>query len=300
MADGQFWPPIQGNAWANLGAEQSNAEGDPVSRPEDREPAGRAEGEAGRRDPEGTSPEVTRRVSSILDAVEREAESIRERAKQDARRYTEYSRRRADGLVAERQRLIAALSDQLVARAERVLKGLDDVEPVRAAFERLVNSLGEMAERLDREAGDYSEFVPPTFEGSRPDPAPTPPSPGSAWPPGPPGPGAPQPSDPTPPPASGKPWPPGPESPPPRPEQDAGTPGAAPDRPTGLAAQDWRSLERAQVVAIQMAAEGSTRGEVEVHLRHSLGVADPRTVLDEVFGAGSAADAHVPWARPAR
>jgi hypothetical protein len=272
MGDGRFRPPIQGNAWANLGAEQSSAEGEPVSRPEDREPAGRAQDEAGRRGPEGIPLEITRRVSSILDAVEREAEAIRERAKQDARRYTEYSRRRADGLVAERQRLITVLSDELVARAERVLKGLDDVEPVRAALDGLVQSLAEMAERLEPDAGDYGEFV----------------------------------SDPTPPPVSGEPWPPipkarprAPEAPPPRSEHNAGTPGAAPAGRSALADQDWRDIDGAQVVAIQMAAAGSTRGEVEAHLRDSLGLAHPGTVLDDVFGAGSAGDARVPWARPA-
>src|SRR5215211_8508918 len=147
MGEGEFWPPVQGDAWANLGAERSSAERDPVSPSEDLGPAGRAEREAGppeperiapegpdpdriapdRPDPGRIAPEVSRRVNSILDAVEREAESIRERAKEDARRYIEYSRRRADGLVAERQRVIAALSDELVGRAERVLKRLDDV-----------------------------------------------------------------------------------------------------------------------------------------------------------------------------
>jgi hypothetical protein len=53
----------------------------------------------------------------------------------------------------------------------------------------------------------------------------------------------------------------------------------------------------AQIVAIQMAAAGRTRAQVERHIRDSLGIADPASVLDEVFGEGAPADAIVSWAK---
>ena len=45
-----------------------------------------------------------------------------------------------------------------------------------------------------------------------------------------------------------------------------------------------------------MAAAGNTRGQVEAQLRDFLGVPEPAQLLDQVFGAGSAADSRVPWA----
>jgi hypothetical protein len=52
----------------------------------------------------------------------------------------------------------------------------------------------------------------------------------------------------------------------------------------------------ARQTAIQMAAVGSTRAQVETQLRDVLQVADPVVVLDQVFGAGTAGDTRVPWA----
>jgi hypothetical protein len=108
--------------------------------------------------------EVSRRVNSILEAVEREAAQLREKAKQDAERYTDYAKRHADGLVAERMRRISELSDALVARSEAVLERLDDAEPVRQRFENLVRALGDTAQRLAQDAQNGAAFTPPTFE----------------------------------------------------------------------------------------------------------------------------------------
>jgi len=47
--------------------------------------------------------------------------------------------------------------------------------------------------------------------------------------------------------------------------------------------------------AIQMASAGSTRGDIRGHLTRALGVPDPEATLDEIFGAGTADDARVPW-----
>lgn len=54
-------------------------------------------------------------------------------------------------------------------------------------------------------------------------------------------------------------------------------------------------------VAMQMAAVGCTRAQVESHLRGYLRLADPTPVLDRVFGIGSAPGDRVSWAlRPPR
>lgn len=131
----------------------------------------------------GMAPEISRRVASILDAVEREAARLRAEAREEAMRYLEEARRRADGLVAERQRRIAALSEELVAKSEAVVARLDDAAPIRQGFENLVRALGDAAERLSHErAASEEEFAPPPFPGAGsaaapPPPAPQPPAP---------------------------------------------------------------------------------------------------------------------------
>ena len=47
-----------------------------------------------------------------------------------------------------------------------------------------------------------------------------------------------------------------------------------------------------------MAAAGSTRAQIESHIRETVGVADPSPILDDVFGPGAPPDATVPWAGP--
>jgi ElaB/YqjD/DUF883 family membrane-anchored ribosome-binding protein len=88
------------------------------------------------------APEISRRVGSILDAVEREAARLREESREEAARYAESARRHVDGLVAERQHRIAELSDELIAKSEAVVARLDDAAPVRQGFENLVRALG--------------------------------------------------------------------------------------------------------------------------------------------------------------
>ncbi|HYU60703.1 MAG TPA: hypothetical protein VEK39_08080 [Solirubrobacterales bacterium] len=258
------------------------------------------------------APEVSRRVSSILDAVEREAAELRKQAREEARRYVEYAKRRADGLVAERQRRISELSNDLISRADRILDRLEATEPVRAAFDDLVKALGETAERLAREAGDdYSDFAPPAFSEMPVEPEtaePGEPAAGrrEAWRAEPPRPDIRGPETRGPETRRPEPkrpvirhpgaWPP---TPPAEPATSTPPPASHPGGEGGLGSQPWQSLNGAQVIAIQMAAAGSTRGEVEAQVRDSLGVPDPGEILDEVFGRGSPDDARVPWARPA-
>jgi hypothetical protein len=278
----------------------------------------------GRPAADSIAPEVSRRVSAILDAAEREVSEIRRQAREEALRYMEYARRRADGLVAERQLRISELSGELLSRAEHLLAQVESAEPLREALDELVKQLTETAQSLSSQAGDLDEFVPPDFSDvtaetpPAPSPAPVPsPPPDPAPPPGPPPPPTPMPEpepEPEPPPAAARHQQPPPTShvddvwprvtqpavstplqPEPGPQPAPQPPAAetTPPRP------EPPSANGAQMVAIQMAAAGSTRSQVESHLRDSLGLADPGPTLDDVFGPGSSPDATVPWARPA-
>jgi hypothetical protein len=120
--------------------------------------------------------EVSRRVGAILDSVEREAARLREEAQADAARYLADARRGADQLVFDRQRRIAELSDDLVAKSEAVVSRLDDAAPVRAGFEHLVRALAAAAERLSHEIESgapgseppvYAEAAPPADPAPR-------------------------------------------------------------------------------------------------------------------------------------
>jgi hypothetical protein len=236
---------------------------------------------------ESRPPDLGGRVGSILDAVEREAAQLQAQAREDAGRYLEYAKRQIDGMVAERQRMLASLSDELIAKAESVLNGLEEAGPVRAGFENLVRALGETAQRLASHGGDSIQMGLPEW-GNVPPPPPPPPPPSA-------------PPERTPHEATGPataipsqhhafqyeypPLPTGTAPPPPTPGPAAP---AGPPRP-------GHGLDSARLVAIQMATAGSTRAQVETHLREALAIAEPRPILDEVFGWNTPADARVPW-----
>jgi len=259
------------------------------------DPAGAAGGQT---DWESTS--LGSRVDEIVEAVDREAaklrheaeeeaRQVRHRAQEEARQYIEYARRESERLVAERREQIAALSDGLMARAEEVLERLDYAVPVKTGFENLVRALGETAERL---AGDdITRFNEPTWERFRETtegPVSPGPPPAQAGPP----PGAPPAPPPSPPlafsQATGEP------APPPEPPAGPSQPPAHPGQP---GATGWQQLDDAQRVAIQMAAGGRTRGEVDSHLG-GLPATQRAAMLDEIFGVGTPLDATVPWATP--
>ena len=259
-------------------------------------PAGTPGGAGDSRDWEAAG--IGSRVNEIVDAVEREAAKLRQEAEQDAaqirfqaqeeaRRYVEQARRQSETLVAQRMERIQELSDALMARAQEVLERLDYAVPVKAGFEHLVRALGETAERLASQ--DYTEYAEPSWEQVRgapeeaPQPAPAyaPPSPPPS-----PAPAAFQPPEPAAP-------PPGPAGPPPGPAVTATQPPAQGQSSSA----GWQQLDDAHRIAIQMAAGGSTRGEVEAHLAHAPAPARA-SVLDEIFGPGSPAETRVPWATP--
>ncbi len=242
--------------------------------------------------PEGAAaPEISRRVGSILDAVEREAARLREEARVEAGAYLDNARRRADGLVAERQRRIGEISDELIAKSEAVIARLDDAAPVRMGFENLVRALGDVAERLaPRGGGDRRRIratslrgdsggaaVRPTAAAAGRAAAPPRACPGAAAPLA--APAAPSPAqplvhhapDPLPATASA-----------PAPAGDArlrerptpgllpGGAGAGNNAAPGPASDHGAGGDEARMVAIQMAASGATRGTVREHPQRTL------------------------------
>jgi hypothetical protein len=292
---------------------------------------GSATGDAG----PALASEISRRVAAILDAVEREASRLRAEARADAEHYLEDARRQADQLVAERQRRIAAVSDELLRKSEAVVARLEDAEPVRTGFENLVRALGDAAERLSREAGGAppAPAAAPAFHETWVPPA-SPPAPGvhAARPPTEPAPQVPPPPEPEPyrPPPEPEPYrpppepapqgapqaepepppPPGPEPPRFRPAQAGGPspftprepmtePAAAPQPPAepGPPPRRWHQADDARLVAMQMAIAGNTRGEVHDHLAAVLGVGDSDRMLDEIFGPGGSPEQRLPGTR---
>jgi hypothetical protein len=251
----------------------------------------------------GLAPEVSRRVSSILDAVEREAGRLRGEATEEAQRYLDYSRRRADDLVAERQRRIAEISDEIISKAEAVVGRLEDAAPVREGFDNLVRALGDAAERLAREAeSTANQYEAPAFHDeavqayvSPPAQAPAPlaPPPAAEQPYQPPAAyDPPETYEPFPAPAQ-QPAAPAPPTPPYG--SPAADPYSAPPAPAPAGGEEWQGVDDARLVAIQMAAAGRTRGQVREHLHNQMGMGETRSVLDEIFGTGSQEDARVPW-----
>ena len=111
----------------------------------------------------------------------------------------DYARRRADGLIAERQlRISRALRRPAVQRAENLLAEVESAEPLREALDELVRKLAETAEGLTRQAGSPRRLRPAALRrgGGRAPPAPGPtprarrrfptPAPSRPWPPPPP------------------------------------------------------------------------------------------------------------------
>lgn len=85
------------------------------------------------------------------------------------------------------------------------------------------------------------------------------------------------------------------------PPEDA--PDAAPDSVFAASAPQHEQSapevsNAARLVAIEMAVGGSSRADVEQHLRTRLGVAAPTALLDDVFGAESHAGSRLAWGEP--
>ncbi len=207
------------------------------------------------------APDLTRRIGTILDAVQREADKMLDEARGEAQRHVEVGKRQADGLLADRQRRIAALSDTLIERTEAVVAQLEETALVRDSFGRLLRALSAAADEVTTEV--QAAPVPPP-------PAPEPPAVAPSF-------------------EEQQPFAATAPAPPSQPE-------VAPEPPPAAQPPADRAWVEARQAAIQMAAAGNTRAQVEAHLRGFLHVADPAPLLDQVFGAATAGEARVPWA----
>ena len=103
-------------------------------------------------------------IAAMVRTVEGEAETIRERAEEgirarwqqaelDAGRQVEEARLVAERMVAERQRRLAALSEGISGRAERLTNGMDDADRLRGQFDSFVRALSDTADLVARDGG---------------------------------------------------------------------------------------------------------------------------------------------------
>jgi vacuolar-type H+-ATPase subunit H len=216
-------------------------------------------------------------AAGLLRDAEREAELIRREAQAEADRIVDEARRRADDLVAERMQLLSDMSDGIVERTEMLFERIDGTGHVRRQFDELLRSLGEAAESVAREAGvrraaprtsahvprTSAHVSPPsaTAHTARPASAPV------------------RPVAPPPPPAPPR------REPAPTPHMGRPEPIQSPPEPTRRVEDhsDAR-FDGARLVALQMAVAGSTREEVHAELQRAFRLADPSSILDDVFG----------------
>ncbi len=230
-------------------------------------------------------------VEAIVRAAEREAQA--------AQRAIEERRRSAEEEV---QRYLAAtrlhVDAETAARAARL-------ETLGASARRLAAELSDAAAALTRElrrSDDEAAATLPRVPWSAP--APSADAPVAAAPPA-----STMPSAPTPPPvapvspvapvAPVVPAPPEPEPTWSRVEPVVATAPVVEANGSGdTGAPDADVPSAARLVAIEMAVGGSSRAEVEQHLRGRLAIADPDALLDDVFGPASHAGSRLAWGEP--
>lgn len=209
--------------------------------------------------------DVAAHVEAIVRAAEREAraaeraiEDRRRSAEEEVRRYLAAARLQVDAEAAARSARLATLS---------------------TAAQRLADELADAAGALTRELRRDEQEIAETA------------LPRAPWPP--PAAAAPAAPAPAPPPAA----------------EPAAAPASAPaatwsrndhaaEPPREQPAAEPPAPSAARLVAIEMAVSGSSRAEVETHLRRDLGVADPQPLLDDVFGTASHAGSRLAWGEP--
>lgn len=109
-------------------------------------------------------------VKTMIGAVERESEQIRQEAEVgirerwravevEASRYIDDAKQVADGMVAERQHRIQLLSDEIVERGRSLTEGMQDAQRIRDQFQVFVRSLSRTAE-LIAEGGELTAELP--------------------------------------------------------------------------------------------------------------------------------------------
>ena len=216
-------------------------------------------------------------ATGLVRDAEREGELVRREAQVEAESILEDARRRADELVAERVQLLSTLSDGIIERTEMLFDRIDAAGHVKRQIDDLLRTLGETAETVAREAGTrraaprpapHAPRVPatprtPSVQTPRPAAAPV------------------QPVTPAP-----APVPPPRHAPAPQPAAQVRRPEPvpSPEPPRRVDDKSDARFDGARLVALQMAVAGSTREEVHSELQRAFRLADPSSILDDVFG----------------
>ncbi len=104
--------------------------------------------------------QMTERLQTVLEAAERAAEAIRYDAEEQARRHLAGAQQRADGLTAERVRLISQLTDELIGHASVVRH--HSAQMVGA----LEQAITAVSGRLDEVKGGGALPLDPSSQGS--------------------------------------------------------------------------------------------------------------------------------------
>lgn len=104
--------------------------------------------------------QMTERLQTVLEAAERAAEAIRYDAEEQARRHLAGAQQRADGLTAERVRLISQLTDELIGHASVVRH--HSAQMVGA----LEQAITAVSGRLDEVKGGRALTLDPSSQGS--------------------------------------------------------------------------------------------------------------------------------------
>ena len=111
---------------------------------------------------QATMDQMTNQLQTVIDAAERAAEAIRHDAENQARRHLAEAQQKADRMTAERVRVIAALTDDLVRHAGTV----------REKSEEMVSSLEEAIGTVTRKLELPVDGLDATSAPSAPEPEP--------------------------------------------------------------------------------------------------------------------------------
>jgi hypothetical protein len=101
--------------------------------------------------------QMSERLQSVVAAAERAAEAIRSDAEQQAHRHLIEAQRKADRLTAERARLIAGLTDELIAQASSVRR---HSEQMIAALERAASTVDDRVADFAADVGGEARSLP--------------------------------------------------------------------------------------------------------------------------------------------
>ena len=222
--------------------------------------------------------DASQRVHAIVSAAETEAAGLVRDAEREADLIRREAQAEADALVAERLQLLADLSDGIIERTEMLFDRIDAAGHVKRQIDDLLRSLGEAAENVSREAGTRRTAPRPATHTTRPSVAHAPRTPAAH---------TPRPAAPPVRPVAPAPAPVPPPRREPAPAPQVRRPEPVPSTPEPPRRVDDKSDARfdgARLVALQMAVAGSTREEVHSELQRAFRLADPSSILDDVFG----------------